>query len=80
MPNVKLSLAVCDYDRTRALFDGRVRIEGCDVTYVAVEPEEAFHRAFKYQEFDCTEMSMSTARPFLESTVKRMERSWIRTL
>ena len=40
MPNVKLSLAVCDYDRTRALFDGRVRIEGCDVTFVALEPEE----------------------------------------
>lgn len=60
MPNIKLSLAVCDYDRTRALFDGRVRIEGCDVTFVALEPEEAFHRAFKYQEFDVTEMSMSS--------------------
>jgi 4,5-dihydroxyphthalate decarboxylase len=60
LPNIKLSLAVCDYDRTRALFDGRVRIEGCDVTFVALEPEEAFHRAFKYQEFDVTEMSMSS--------------------
>ena len=60
MPNVKLSLAVCDYDRTRALFDGRVRVEGCEPTLVALEPEEAFHRAFKSQEFDVTELSLSS--------------------
>ena len=50
--NLRLSLAVCDYDRTRALFDGRVGIEGCDVTAVPLEPEEAFHRAFRFAEFD----------------------------
>ena len=55
-----LSLSVCDYDRTRAIFDGRAAIEGCDVTAVALEPEEAFHRAFKYREFDITEISMSS--------------------
>ena len=42
-----LSLAVCDYDRTRAIFDGRAPVEGCDITAVPLEPEEAFHRAFK---------------------------------
>jgi 4,5-dihydroxyphthalate decarboxylase len=57
---VKLSLSVCDYDRTRAIFDGRAPIEGCDVTAVALEPEEAFHRAFKYQEFDVSEISLSS--------------------
>jgi 4,5-dihydroxyphthalate decarboxylase len=57
---VELSLAVCDYDRTRALFDGRAPIEGCDVTAVPLEPEESFHRAFKFQEFDVTEVSMSS--------------------
>lgn len=57
---VTLSLAVGDYDRTRAIFDGRARIEGCDVTAVMLEPEEAFHRAFKFQEFDVTEMSLSS--------------------
>jgi len=57
---LELSLAVCDYDRTRAIFDGRALIEGCDVTAVALEPEEAFHRAFKFQEFDVTEISMSS--------------------
>ncbi len=57
---VSLSLAVGDYDRTRAIFDGRVKFEGCDVTAVMLEPEEAFHRAFKFQEFDITEMSCSS--------------------
>ena len=60
MPNLQLSLGCCDYDRTRAIFDGRVRIEGCDVIPVAIEPEEAFHRAFSSQEFDASEISISS--------------------
>jgi 4,5-dihydroxyphthalate decarboxylase len=59
MSKLALSLACCDYDRCRALFDGRVTIEGCDVYLAALEPEECFHRAFKHQEFDITELSMS---------------------
>ena len=57
---VELSMSVCNYDRTAALFDGRAPVEGCDVTAVALEPEESFHRAFKFQEFDVTEISMSS--------------------
>src|SRR5262245_24145349 len=57
---LQLSLAVCDYDRTRAIFDGRAAIEGCDVAAVPLEPEESFHRAFKFQEFDVSEISMSS--------------------
>ncbi len=44
----------------RAVLDGRVGIEGCDVTAIALDPEEAFHRAFKGAEFDVTELSMSS--------------------
>jgi 4,5-dihydroxyphthalate decarboxylase len=58
--NLRISLSCCDYDRCRAIFDGRAPIEGCDVTSVAIEPEEAFHRAFKFQEFDVSEISMSS--------------------
>jgi 4,5-dihydroxyphthalate decarboxylase len=58
--NLELSLAVGNYDRTRAIFDGRAPIEGCDVIAVALEPEEAFHRAFRSQEFDVTEISLSS--------------------
>lgn len=57
---LELSLAVCDYDRCRAVLDGRARVDGCRILPTALEPEEAFHRAFKFQEFDVTELSMSS--------------------
>jgi 4,5-dihydroxyphthalate decarboxylase len=60
MPKLQLSLGCCDYDRTKAIFDGRAPIEGCDVLAVAIEPEEAFHRAFSSQEFDVSEISISS--------------------
>jgi 4,5-dihydroxyphthalate decarboxylase len=60
MSNLQLSLACCNYDRTRAIFDGRATIEGCDVVAVPIEPEEAFHRAFSSQEFDVSEISISS--------------------
>jgi len=57
---LSLSLVCGDYDRTRPVLDGRVGIEGCSVTALALDPEEAFHRAFKGAEFDVTELSMSS--------------------
>lgn len=60
MAKLKISLACCDYDRTRAIFEGRVGIEGCEVNAQAMAPEESFHRSFKFQEFDVAELSMST--------------------
>jgi 4,5-dihydroxyphthalate decarboxylase len=57
---IPLALACGDYDRTRALMDGRVDVEGCDLTYLPMEPEEIFHRAFKHQEFDACEISFSS--------------------
>jgi 4,5-dihydroxyphthalate decarboxylase len=57
---LQLSLGCCAYDRTRAIFDGRATIEGCEVIPVAIEPEEAFHRAFSSQEFDVSEISISS--------------------
>ncbi len=35
-------------------------VEGCAVTYLPMEPEEVFHRAFKHQEFDVCELSFSS--------------------
>ena len=57
---VPLTIACGDYDRTRAIKDGRVSVEGCAVTYLALEPEEVFFRAFRYQEFDVCELSLSS--------------------
>jgi 4,5-dihydroxyphthalate decarboxylase len=59
MAKLTVSLAACDYDRTRALFNGKVSIAGCKVIGVPMAPEEAFHRAFRFQEFDITELSLS---------------------
>ena len=60
MSKLTISLSVGNYDRTAAIFDGRAPIEGCEVRAVHLEPEEAFHRAFRYEEFDVTEISMSS--------------------
>jgi 4,5-dihydroxyphthalate decarboxylase len=60
MSKLQLSLACAGYDRTRALFDGRVTIDGVDLVATVTEPEESFHRAFKFGEFDISEISMSS--------------------
>ncbi len=60
MSRLTLSLSCVDYDRTRAIFEGKVRVAGCDIVPTAMSPEEAFHRAFKFQEFDISELSMSS--------------------
>src|SRR5882672_5626045 len=60
MVEVPLTIACGNYDRTRAIIDGRVKVEGCAVTYLPLYPEEIFHRAFKFQEFDVSELSFSS--------------------
>ena len=40
-----LSVATGDYDRVRAIKGGRVRVEGCAVTYLTPALEELFIRA-----------------------------------
>jgi len=60
MRKLKINMAMGNYDRTRALIDGTVQIEGCDPLILPLEPEEVFHRAFRYEEFDVTEISMSS--------------------
>lgn len=60
MTRLTLSMACCDYDRCHSLFDGRTRVDGVDLVSTPLEPEEAFHRAFQGQEFDITELSLSS--------------------
>jgi 4,5-dihydroxyphthalate decarboxylase len=55
-----LTIACGPYDRTRALADGRVQVEGCQVTYLPLSPEEIFFRAFRHRSFDVTELSLSS--------------------
>jgi 4,5-dihydroxyphthalate decarboxylase len=60
MVEVPITIACGNYDRSRALRDGRVKVEGCAVTYLPLYPEEIFFRAFRYQEFDISELSLSS--------------------
>ena len=60
MSKLKISVAMGDYDRTRALLDGRVQIDGVDPVYMALYPEEMFFRAMRNEEFDICELSFSS--------------------
>src|SRR5262245_4971772 len=60
MVEVPITIACGNYDRTAAIRDGRVKVEGCAVTYLPLYPEEIFHRAFKFHEFDVSELSFSS--------------------
>jgi 4,5-dihydroxyphthalate decarboxylase len=60
MSNLKLTLACGRYDRTQALFDGRVRPQGVDLTYLPLRPGETFWRMLNHGEFDVSEMSLSS--------------------
>jgi 4,5-dihydroxyphthalate decarboxylase len=60
MANLNLSLAVGPYDRTRALIDGSVQIDGVTPTCMTLSPEEIFFRAFRHAEFDICELSLSS--------------------
>jgi 4,5-dihydroxyphthalate decarboxylase len=58
--DIPLTIASGNYDRTRALKDGSVRIDGYTVSYSNVEPNELFKRILRSPEFDVSEMSFST--------------------
>jgi 4,5-dihydroxyphthalate decarboxylase len=60
VPNLPLSLACWNYDRTRALFDGRVCADGIDLTCLDLPVEETFFRMLRHREFDVAEMSLSS--------------------
>ena len=73
MSKLKLTFGCWDYDRTRALMDGRVQPDGIDLNYLSMPVEETFFRMLRHKEFDVAEMSLSSytvsmfneARPFV---------------
>ena len=60
MSKLRLSLACWDYDRTRALADGSVPVDGIDLVYQSLPVEETFFRMARHREFDVAEMSLSS--------------------
>jgi 4,5-dihydroxyphthalate decarboxylase len=73
MSKLPLTLACWDYDRTRALLDGRVPVDGIELNYLNLPVEETFFRMLRHREFDAAELSLSSYtvslfkedRPFL---------------
>jgi 4,5-dihydroxyphthalate decarboxylase len=59
MSLLPVTIATWDYDRVRAVMDGRVPVEGCEVNYLALAPEECFHRGVFHGEFEVAEIGMS---------------------
>ncbi len=60
MPNLKLTLACWDYDRTRPLMDGRVRPDGIDLDIKVLRPRQTFPRMLDDQEFHVSELSLAS--------------------
>jgi 4,5-dihydroxyphthalate decarboxylase len=60
MAKLDLTLACVPTDRTRPILDGTIEVPGVRIRHIPGEPEDIFRRALRDQEFDVTEMSMSS--------------------
>ena len=60
MSRLPLTFACAPYDRTMPLFDGRVQVEGIDLNVLLLRYEDTFWRMLRHQEFDVSEMSLSS--------------------
>ncbi|ODU06678.1 MAG: hypothetical protein ABS81_04150 [Pseudonocardia sp. SCN 72-86] len=60
MGNLSLSFAMWSNPRARRVMDGRVEIEGVDLTITNSPPADTFWRQLRFAEFDISEMSMAS--------------------
>jgi 4,5-dihydroxyphthalate decarboxylase len=60
MSKLRLTMACWNYDRTRALMEERVPIDGVELTYLNLPVEETFFRMLRHREFDVAELSLSS--------------------
>ena len=60
MANLQLSVCCSDNPRTRPLIDGRVKPDGIDLHITVAYPSEMFWRQLHFEEFDISEMSLSS--------------------
>jgi 4,5-dihydroxyphthalate decarboxylase len=57
---LEASICLSDNPRTRAILDGRVKIDGLHLLPTSVHPSEMFWRQLRYGDFDISEMSLAT--------------------
>src|SRR5213594_3527516 len=60
MAKLRLTLACWNYDRTRALLEERIPVDGIELNYLNLVVEETFFRMLRHREFDVAEMSLSS--------------------
>lgn len=60
MTDLMLSFASRSYERTQPLLDGSVRPQGVQLVPTIAHPAETFWRQLKFQDFDISEMSLSS--------------------
>jgi 4,5-dihydroxyphthalate decarboxylase len=60
MAKLRLTMACWNYDRTRALLEDRIPIDGIELNYLNLPVEETFFRMLRQREFDVAEMSLSS--------------------
>ena len=60
MSVLRLSFACWDYDRMKAVQDGRIRPDGIDLNFLPLRIEETFYRQLRFREFDVAELSLSS--------------------
>jgi 4,5-dihydroxyphthalate decarboxylase len=56
---IPLTLAINDYDHSRDVTSGRIRIEGIDLTALRFDVEEIFFRFVQHKEWDVSELSLA---------------------
>ena len=93
MANRTITIAVRDYDHTRALADGRIKVDGVELKFINISPpSQIFLRMLNNEEFDASEMSLSNymialgkddrrfvAIPVFPSRVFRHSYIWVNT-
>src|SRR5580704_10064768 len=60
MGKLRLAMACWNYDRTRALMEGRIPVDGVELNYLNLPVEEIFFRMLRHREFDVAELSLSS--------------------
>jgi 4,5-dihydroxyphthalate decarboxylase len=57
--NVRLTLAINEYDHVRDLVAGLVPVQGVDLTCLSLPVEEIFYRFTRFREWDVSELSLA---------------------
>lgn len=93
MANRSITIGCRDYDHTRALADGRVKVDGADLKFINLSPpSQIFLRMLHEEAYDASEMSLSNymialgkgdrrfvAIPIFPSRVFRHSYIWVNT-